>query len=262
MAISDKIAPTAGSRTCTAHSAGKKEFIVTEQEKQSSEVKDQEAEKSAAEEALEATADPASEAEPTVPLHDHTALRKRAQTAELEAANLRGQLEATNRATQTQALPVKGPLQVEIERQTAEGIDEADMTVSPKIFLAQEAHTRAIAEQTAANQAQETVTVKQRASAGLSRVKHDDFQTVITEGLALMTKGQILDIESEVDNFGENLYAKAQEVIERNANPESKTKTAPEEKQSESEAEEKVPSQDEILKDLNVDPATEAASKL
>jgi hypothetical protein len=235
---------------------------MSEEEKQSSEVKEQEAEKSVAEEALEATAGSASETEPKVPLHEHTALRKRAQSAELEAANLRGQLEATSRTAQTQT-PEKGPLQLEIERQVAEGIDEADMTVSPKIILAQEAYAKAVNEQAATANAQQAVTTKQRASAALSKVKHDDFQTVINEGLALMTRGQIADAEDEIENFGENLYAKSQEIIAKNAKPESETETAPEEKPSESEAEkEKVPTQTEILDSLNTDPATAAAIDL
>lgn len=234
---------------------------MSEQE-QSSEVKEQDAEKSAAEEALEATAAPASETEPTVPLHKHTALRDRAQAAEIAQARAEGQLAAIKEQTAAQTPAAKGPLQLEIERQTADGIDEANMTVSPKIILAQQAHDRIIAEQATTTKANEARVSKQRESTALSRVKHEDFDTVVNTGLALMTRGQRADIEDEIDNFGENAYAKSQEAITRNAKPESKTETAPEKKQSESEAEEKVPTQKEILDDLNTDPATEAAANL
>jgi hypothetical protein len=245
----------------TAHSAGKKEFTV-EEEKQSSEVEDQEADKSSAEQALDATADPASESEKGVPVAKHAALRQRAQAAERAQAFAEGQLAAIKEQTAAQAPTVKGPLQLEIERQAAEGIAEEDMTVSPRILIAQQAHDRSIAEQAATTKANETRLSKQRESTALSRVKHEDFDTVVNTGLALMTPGQRLDLENEVDNFGEVAYAKSQAIIAQNAKPESKTETAPEKEESKSETEEKVPSQDEILKGLNVDPVTEAVSKL
>ena len=231
---------------------------MTEQE-QSSEVKDQEAEKSAAEEALDATAGPAGESEPTVPLHKHTALRTRAQDAERGKAYAEGQLAAIHAAAKSQAPAVKSPMQTEIDRQTAEGIDPADMTVSPAIVQAEMAHKEQVANQAATAKAHNETIAKQRTSSEQARIAHDDYSTVIEAGLALMTKGQTLDIESEVANFGENLYAKSQEIIAKTG---SKTETAPEKKQSESEAEEKVQTQDEILADVQADPDTIRAVNL
>ncbi|MEE9354790.1 MAG: hypothetical protein V3U75_04295 [Methylococcaceae bacterium] len=233
---------------------------MSEQE-QSSEVKDQEAEKSAAEEALKATADPASELEPTVPLHKHTALRQRAQAAEVAQARAEGQLSAIKETAAAQAPAVKSPMQTEIDRQVAEGIDEADMTFSPRIFQAELDHREQVTSQTVATKAHNETVAKQRASSEAARLKHDDYSAVVEAGLAQMTKGQILDIEGEVANFGENIYAKSQAIIAANAKPDPET-PAPKEEPSEPEAEEKVPTQDKILADLEVDPDTARAAQL
>jgi len=224
---------------------------------QSSEVKDQE--KSSAEEALEATAGPASETEPMVPLHKHTALRDRAQTAEIAQARAEGQLAAIRENAAAQAPPVISPLDAEIARQAEEGIDEADMTISPRIIKAQEAHNRQAAEQATATEAYEVLHAKQIASANTAKAVHEDWQTVVQTAFTLMTPGEKLDIEQEGDNFGEIAYAKAQEIIARNT--ESETKTAPE-KPSEPEAEKEVPTQDKILADLDVDPDTARVAQL
>lgn len=229
---------------------------MSEQE-QSSEVKDQE--KSEAEQALDATAGPASEAEPSVPLHKHTALRDRAQAAEKAQAFAEGQLAAIKETAQ--APPVVSPLDAEIARQAADGIDEENMSIPPRVMKAQEAHNRQVAEQATATEAKNVLHAKQNASAGVARTVHEDWQTVVSSAFALMTPGEILDIEREGDNFGEISYAKAQEVLAKNT--ESKTETAPE-KPSESEAEEEkeVPTQGKILADLNVDPDTTRVAQL
>ena len=236
---------------------------MTEQE-QSSEVKEQEAEKSAAEEALEATAGPASEAEPTVPLHKHTALRDRAQAAEVAQARAEGQLAAINEAAKNQAPAVKSPMQTEIDRQTAEGIDESDMTFSPRVFKAELDHRDQVTAQTATAKATDALHATQVASTNAAKGRHEDWQTVVSTAYASMTPGEILDIEREGENFGEVAYAKAQQVLARNATV-SKTEAAPE-KKSESEAEEKkeekVQTQDEILADLTVDPDAIRAAQL
>lgn len=239
-----------------------------EEEKQSSEVKDQEVEKSAAEEALDATAGPASETESkekTVPLHDHTALRKRAQTAERAQAFAEGQLAAINQAAKTQTPAVKSPMELEIERQTAEGIDQADQTFTPAIMQAELDYRDQVANQAVADKATAELHAKQVASTTTAKAKHEDWQTVVSTAYALMTPGEIVDIERESVNFGEVAYAKAQEAITRNA-PESKTKTAPEKKQSGSEAEVKtevkVQTQDEILAEVQADDATARAVNL
>lgn len=237
---------------------------MSEQE-QSSEVKDQEAEKSAAEEALEATAGPASETEKTVPLHAHTALRERAQKAELDAANLRGQLSVMTETAKV-AEPEKSPIVLAAEEQ-GKPIDE--ILVDGKLLREQQAWDKRQDEQVTTVQAKQEVTRKQGVSTKAAMGKHADFLEVAEAGFALMTEGQKVDINNETENFGEVLYATAQKVIADNADPESKTETAPEKKQSESEAEEKkkeetekVPTQDEILAESNADPDTLRAAQL
>ena len=219
-------------------------------------------------------ADELAQKEPTVPLHEHTALRTRAQDAELQAANLRGQLTAIEQQQSRDAPATKSPLDLEIERQAAEGIDEDDMVISPRIIKAQEAYNQQVANQTATATAKEQLTTKQLASARKAIAVHDDWQSVVKAADRLMTPGELVDLGNAGDNFGELAYAKAKAVLERNkseANPKSKTDTAPEKESSEQEAKKKeaeekekakkeAPSQDDILK--NASPATAAAFKL
>ena len=82
-----------------------------------------------------------------------------------------------------------------------------------------------------------------------------------------MTKGEQLDLSNEREKFGEAIYAKSQEVLERvkpakTTAPESSESEAAEKEAAEKLAAEKTPSQDEILADLHVDPVTEAVAKL
>lgn len=257
---------------------------MTEETKKSSEVEEQEL----AQEALNATApdeeetpddettvdetSPAEESDKQdVPVAKHAALRKRAQTAELEAANLRGQLTARDKLQATQTPPLKSPLELEIERQAAEGIAEEDMTITPRVYRAQQLHERQVANLAAETTVKEQLGVKQLASANKAKAAHEDWQEVVLKADGMLTKGELIDIAAAGDNFGELAYAMSLAAIERNV---SETDTAPETKQSKSEAEakakakaeaeakNKVPTQQEILKDLNVDPVTEAATQL
>jgi len=233
------------------------------EEEQSSEVKEEDL----AQEALDATAEetPAADEsvskEPTVPLHDHTALRQRAQAAEIAQARAEGELNAL-KASQTQA--VKSPLDLEIERQTALGIPEEDMTITPTLYRRQqEFEQQAVSQATEASRKRELGDIQVK-SAKAAQANHEDWNEVVAKGDGLLTKGELLDIVSIGEGFGELYYAKLQVAIKRNApEPESKTKTetAPEKKTSESEAE-KVPTQEDILKDLKADPMVEAATKL
>ena len=196
--------------------------------------------------------------EPTVPLHEHTALRTRAQEAEVRAANLEGQLSAVQNRT---AVATKSPMEIEIERQTADGIAEEDMTITPALYRQQQVFDSQQAEQTATSAALATKQSSQLASTNLAKAAHTDWQQTVTAAFPHMTKGEVLDIETETKNFGERAYAKAQEVLKR-VNPDP----APETELSKSEAEakvkadaevkakadaEKVPSQDEVLKSAN-----------
>ena len=236
---------------------------MTEETNMSSE-EEQESEKTSTEEKTSAS-------EPVVPLHEHTALRGRAQAAELKAANLEGQLTAMQ---QTTSQAVKSPMDIEIARQVEEGIAEEDMTITPALYRQQQAFEKQQTEQATVASAKQVRSEAQLASRELSMVTHPDWQDTVNAAIKHMTKGEMLDLESERENFGEAIYAKAQEVLER-VKP-VKT-TAPETSESEAEklAAEKLaaekaadatnletPTQEEILADLSVDPVTAAALKL
>ncbi|KKN73175.1 hypothetical protein LCGC14_0403480 [marine sediment metagenome] len=212
---------------------------------------------------------PASESvkEPTVPLHEVTKIRTRAQVAEVEAANLRGQLTALQ---QTTVQTVKSPLEIAM---AAEDVTSPDDLEKP--WAVMEANNRwkqEQAEQAAQADATQAISQAQLASRELALVAHDDWQQVVNKAVAHMTKGEMIDLEAEGENFGEAIYTKSKEVLER-VNPDKDTapetskseaaeKAAAEKKAEEEAAEHKTPTQDEILADLKVDPVTEAASKL
>lgn len=241
---------------------------MAEQQQSSEEVKEQDL----AQEALDATReeDPpvdesAKKEEPTVPLHEHTALRQRAQTAEVARARAEGKVAAMEHQRTVEQPAPKSPLQSEIERQTADGILEEDMTVSPKIIKEQELYNQQVANQTAEASRKEQLDAQRSISGNKAMAVHDDWQNVMLAADGLMTEGELLDIANAGENFGEKAYTTAQGAIERNKPVTETTETAPEKKQSESEADvkkEKVPTQQEILKDLDVDPVIEAASLL
>jgi len=229
-----------------------------------------------AQEALDATAaEETSEGEETspaegteqqgVPVAAHAALRKRAQTAEIGQARAEGALAAIEKQQAHDAPPSKSPLDLEIERQAAEGIAEEDMAISPKIIKAQETYNQQIANQQAKAAAKEQLTAKQLTSATKAKAEHEDWQETVLAADGLLTQGELIDIAGAGVDFGEVAYAKSKAALERTKSSD----TAPETKPSKSEAEakaraeaEKVPTQKEILKDLNADPQTEAAAQL
>jgi len=240
---------------------------MTEEKEQSSEVKDEDL----AQEALDATASAEEETsladEPEqqgVPVAKHAALRHRAQTAEIAQARLEGELSALKHQQAEQAPAPKSPLDIEVERQAALGILEEDMTISPRIIKANDLYNLQIANQATEANKKHELGVVQLASAKKAKVAHEDWQEVIGAGDALLTPGELLDIAATGVGFGELYYEECQAAITRNVpKTESETQnTAPETKPSKSEAEPKVPTQQEILKGLNVDPATEAAAQL
>ena len=238
---------------------------MTEEKEQSSEVKEEDL----AQEALDATADETSTAdepvikEPTVPLHDHTALRTRAQAAEIAQARAEGELNAIRQQQASQTPAAKSPLDLEIERQAAMGVLEEDMTITPALYRRQQLFDQQIANQAAESNRQHELGKVQVVSLRTAKANHEDWMEVVAKGDALLTKGEVLDIVNTGEGFGEFYYAKLQEAIERNApKSEPKAETAPEKKPSKSEAEEKVPTQQEILNDIQADPQTIAAAQL
>ncbi|MCH8121176.1 MAG: hypothetical protein IIC00_15820 [Planctomycetes bacterium] len=226
---------------------------MTENE-QSSEVKEEDL----AQEALDATAADEPVTEPKVPLHEHTALRQRAQQAEVAQARAEGELAAIRQ----KAVPaVKSPLDLEVERQAADGIAEADMTVSPALIREQQAYDLKAAEQTAVANRKQELGVVQVASANKAKAAHADWQAVIAAGDGLLSAGEILDIAATGEGFGEMYYEECRAAAEKNVpKSDSSTDTAPETNTSESEA--VVPTQQEILKDIQADPQTIAAAQL
>lgn len=228
-----------------------------------------------AQEALDATATEETSDEETspaegsekqgVPIPKHAALRQRAQTAEIGQARAEGALAAIEKQRAHDAPPSKSPLDLEIERQAAEGIAEEDMAISPRIIKAQETFNQQVANQKAETVAKEQLTAKQLTSATKAKAKHEDWQETVLAADGLLTQGELIDIAGAGVDFGEVAYVKSKAALERT----KPSDTAPETKPSKSEAEakakaeaEKVPTQKEILKDLNADPQTEAAAQL
>ncbi|KKN73462.1 hypothetical protein LCGC14_0400370 [marine sediment metagenome] len=208
----------------------------------------------------------------TVPVAKHVALRERAQAAEVAQARAEGELVAIKQA-QTQNAPAsKSPLQLEIERQAAEGIDKEDMTVSPTIIEQNDIYNQQVANKRAADSVAQQLGAKQLASTNKARAEHKDWSDVVKAADGLLTQGELVDIAAAGDNFGELAYAKSKVALERNK-PASETDTAPEKKPSKSEAEAKekteaeaktVPSQQQILKEVaeQADAQTVAAAQL
>jgi len=207
---------------------------------------------------------PADELEQGVPIAKHAALRQRAQQAEIARARAEGELAAL-REQQTRQAPAsaKSPLDLEIERQAAMGIDEEDMTISPKVIKANDIYNQQVANQKAEKAAREELAAKQTASAHKAMTIYPDWSQVVQAADGLLTQGELLDITRAGDNFGEIAYEKAQAALARNKKPEPNTSTAPEKKQSKSEAEKaKVPTRQEILDSISADPQTIAAAQL
>ncbi len=206
---------------------------------------------------------PAEEPEQGVPVAKHAALRKRAQAAEIALARSEGELEAIKQHQASQGPAAKSPLDLEIERQTAMGIPEDDMSVSPRIIRANDLYNQQVANQAAEATKKHELGDIQVRSARAAKANHDDWMEVVAVGDGLLTPGELLDIMSAGVDFGEIYYAKLQEAIAKTApKSETKTDTAPEKKPSKSEAEDKVPTQQEILKDIQADPQTIAAAQL
>ena len=197
------------------------------------------------------------EPEPSVPLHAHTALRARAQAAEVNAAELRGRLAQVQESS---ALPVVSPLDAEIARQTEEGIAQEDMSISPAVIRADKLYEKQIATQEAKTVADQTLVNKQAASLLTAQGKHADCMEVINAGMGLLTPGESLDAKNAGDNFGETAYIACQKAIARNK-PEETTSAAPKPSKPavEKVLEPAAPSQTEILKNASPEVAAAAA---
>ncbi len=209
-----------------------------------------------AKEALETTEETTKETSPAgesedqqgqqgVPIAKHTALRQRAQAAEIKAANLQGQLTTMQQQQAVQAPAPKSPMDLEIERQVAEGIDEEDMTITPRIYREQKLYEQQIANQTAQAESNRQLGTMQLASATKAKAGHEDWQEVVLAGEALLSQGELLDIAAAGDNFGELAYTKCKAVLERNKSK-TDTSAAPEKKPSEQEVKDKKEAEEKL----------------
>jgi hypothetical protein len=235
---------------------------------QSSEVTE---EQELTQEAIDAAAEketPA-EVEPTVPLHVHTALRTRAQEAEVAAARAEGALDALK--SHNIATATVSPLQAAKAAYIAENGDAEGFTMSVELYEQDTAYKDAQAAKAADVNANQQLEVLQSASLNTAKLVHDDYEDVIIAGRALMTPGEKLDVNSAGDNFGELAYKTCKAAIERNKPVEKVTEAAPETESSKLEAEKKaaaekeeLATQEELLKNKvrHPDPAVEAAKQL
>jgi hypothetical protein len=211
-----------------------------------------------AQEALDSAEEKVVEPEQTVPLGKHTALRHRAQTAELEAAELRGRVSALESMNITQAPTQLSPIDREVARQIEAGeIENADeVVITGKLFKEQQAYMNDINAQLADAEATKSLGVQQVASIAATRLVHDDFDDVVGRGQNLLTKGQMLDITNAGENYATMAYDMSKAALEKQT-PAKVDEAAPKKEPSELEAEkaaaaakakEVVPSQEEILK--------------
>ncbi len=193
-----------------------------------------------------------------------TALRHRAQAAEVEAAELRGKLEGIQEATTKAAPPAVSPLDAEIARQAAEGIPEDEMTVSPAIYRKHEIFKEQVANQKTVEQAKADKNAIMDESKAAAKLKNPDWVDIVTAGQGHLTPGELLDLENAGVDFGEQAYAKCKAATER-ANPKTETpapETKPGEPEKKVEAKKpELPTQQEIL-DAAGDPVIAAAMEL
>ena len=207
------------------------------------------------------------EVEPTVPLHAHTALRERAQKAEIEAAELRGKMSVLE--NQNVKTATVSPLQQAKADYLEEYGDLEGFNISVDLYEKQEAykeHQAALAQENAATQALELSAAR---SMKVAELVHDDFNAVVEAGKASLTPGEILDLKAAGEGFGGMLYEKCKAVIERDKPVTKETHAAPNEELSKLEAEKKTAakkleesSQEELLKYEIANPTVAAAFDL
>ena len=195
-----------------------------------------------------------------------TALRHRAQAAELEAAELKGRLAGIQEANAKAAPPAVSPLDAEIARQVAEGIPEDEMTVSPAIYRKQEIFKEQVANKKATTKATAEKAAIMEQSRAKAKADIADWDDVVTAGQVLLTQGELLDLENAGADFGEQAYTKCKAATDR-AKPKTDT-PAPDNESGEPEtkAAQKKPeplTQQEILDAVgDADPNTRAVMNL
>ena len=193
---------------------------------------------------------------------DHTALRTRAQKAELALARAQGQIAGMEQAALKQSPAAISPLDAEIARQTAEGIDEVDMTIPPSVIRADKLWEAQQRNQVVEQDKRKALVGEQDKSATVARGKNADWDAIVLAGQQLLTQGELLDIQNAGADYGDMAYKKCQAAVERNK-PVETEKTAPEKKPEQVvEDDVKAPTQKEILAEVDGDPVAIAATQL
>ena len=152
--------------------------------------------------------------EPTVPLHDHTALRSKLQDERVANARLQGQLDAQAAQQAKRAPAAISPLDAEEARQREEGIPDDEMTISPAIIRADKLYDQQLANQAAETAAKQNHEASQRASARTFALVHDDYAEVVRQGMSHLSKYQEAEILDAGADFGEKSYNMCKKAIE------------------------------------------------
>ena len=190
--------------------------------------------------------------EPTVPLHQHTELRGRAQQAEVANARLQGQIDAMTAQQATEAPAAISPLDAEIARQKAEGIADEDMSISPAIIKADKLFDQQVENQAAEAAAANDLVIMQGASAVRSRLVHDDYDQVIHDGENLLNKYQKAEVLDAGKDFGQVSYDMCKAAIEASKPAPKSSEPEPEPKEEPEPKKEEVPSQESILSNVSL----------
>lgn len=197
--------------------------------------------------------------------------RSEKQDALVAQARAEGKLEALQ--SQNIKTATVSPIDVEIARQKAEGIEEEDMQISPAVIKADKLFEQQQTANAAEAQASQQLGVLQVASLNTAKLVHDDWQETINNGQTLLTSNEAKYLAGTGDGFGELAYELCQKAIAR-SKPDTKTEAAPETELSKSEAEakgkaaaevkkkEELASQEDMLKHEVDNPAIAAAMKL
>lgn len=191
-----------------------------------------------------------------------TALRSRAQTAELRAERAEGVIEGMKQAATKAVPPAKSPLQLRAEQ---EGVSVGEVQMDGALYEAQRTYDQQIVNQKTATDAKTAKAEIMENSRTAAKAKHADWRDIIAAGEGNLTPGELLDLENAGADFGDKAYEVCKVAIER-AKPKTET-PAPEKKPGEpetkAETKQEPPSQQEILDAVGpVDPEIATAMEL
>jgi len=233
----------------TAPLAGKKRRIVMAEEQEKIEEVDEEAQ--LAQEALDATPEeepaeePEQKPEDLVPATVVATQRARARAAELEAARLRGENEALKKMS---SAPSKSPLELAAEQQ---GVTVDEVDVNGRLYREQQAWEQNQAK--TKSDAEIYVQQEREYNAGLSSFPVGEREELIAIGGHLLTEGDKRNIWDAGRNSGKELKRILTLRIEQaGLQPKEKPKKETD-KPKKAEDKEKIPAQEEVLEDPQLD---------